>query len=969
MYWAFDRHHPAPRPVRSIPFLLVCLVVALTARGAALPPDSLTVKQMQTINKLAEVRLKDYIWALKAMAELNDSDEDAILAQEYITDNLTGEGRLFYQPETTIEDNVDPALTPGSVGLERLVDAYLKELRLHFRMEGEAVEYELLMRGEPKSDAVVHTQLLYEMRYIGKHTDRPGVEYVRHKRIMELILQKREDGKWNVWVAGDRFYDPAKAFVQFHVDRELEEAKATGAAETPELAAYKEAQREAQAQVDEELARRKKAYEGAIKAGQDAVADGDFDAAIAYFAEARKFDPSPMDPLVLANKAKKAKQAKELADKKNFDMLQDKARKLTEMREYQRALDSYQSAAAIFPEDHRNDAEMESLGSKVKAKAERERFFDTPDYPGSVAACQELLKDPAHKDDVEVMTLLARSLAAQGPKKHDDALRYLNKVIEKEPHYAEALRARADILEARGGEGVRGAMQDCGVLKTFDQWDMRNHHRYARLLCGKDKRCRDAKQVLQDALKLEPGNISTMYELARVNSIDALKDYPAALQQLDGALAIDSTCSECWLERGIVLLQMDDVPAAESAIARARSLSMAPWCAARADSMSAFNLRQARSLEASGGYEDADRSYLRAAVLKPSDPGLRFAKAKNLMRMEKWNEAIADLDIHIAHTDGPYQALLERATCKLRLGKNEEARKDVGEILGNHIEKHAAYANLIAGQAAYNMGDYPAAEAHLKEAMNLDLPDDPDDVPKDRLNRLKNAKASRFMTLICLKGNRQKEAKKYAKDAVDLEPTNKENHLNLGLALQAAEDWSGSISAFEMALAKGADPSDVYKLIGRSHMLAGDHKKALERFNEQKPLRDDKDVFTWTAECLQAMGQYPPALSELNQQLTRFPEVESDPEFLARIGYLYVITGNVPTAKEYFEKAVAIDNKNKNAQFYQTAYFWKNDQQNEAVNKLADMIRRGIILESDMKKKPVLEEILNSRLWKERAGK
>ena len=183
------------------------------------------------------------------------------------------------------------------------------------------------------------------------------------------------------------------------------------------------------------------------------------------------------------------------------------------------------------------------------------------------------------------------------------------------------------------------------------------------------------------------------------------------------------------------------------------------------------------------------------------------------------------------------------------------------------------------------------------------------------------------------------------------------------------EDWSGSISAFDMALAKGADRSDVYKLIGRSHMLAGDQKKALEQFSEQKPLRDDKDVFTWTAECLLLQEQYAPALSEMNQLLTKFPEVETDPEFLARIGYLYVITGNVNTAKEYFDKAVGIDNKSKSALFYRSTYYWKNDQQNEAVTQLGELVRRGIIVESDMKKKPILEDILDSRLWKDRAGK
>ena len=111
------------------------------------------------------------------------------------------------------------------------------------------------------------------------------------------------------------------------------------------------------------------------------------------------------------------------------------------------------------------------------------------------------------------------------------------------------------------------------------------------------------------------------------------------------------------------------------------------------------------------------------------------------------------------------------------------------------------------------------------------------------------------------------------------------------------------------------------------------------------------------------------ALGELNQLLSKFPEVETQPEFLARIAYLYVITGNSNVAKEYFDKAVGIDNTHKTTLLYRATYYWKNDQQNEAVKQLGELVDRGIIVESDMKKKPVLEDILDSKLWKSRAGK
>lgn len=966
MYWVSDSMRPVRVTLRMIALVLAGCGMVPSSKAQS---DTLSLREKQTINALAEGRLKDYVWMLKYIAELTDSDDDALAGADYIKDAIEGDIRVFYNAGTVIEDNVDPALGPGSKGLERKADEYLKELRLHFKKEAEAVDHKLAMRGEPKAGPIISTSLLYEVQLKGTHTDRPGIPYKRHKRIMGLIAERRGEGKWNVLIASDLYYDSTKTFVQFRVDKALDQAKATGAAETPELAAYRESERQAQALVDAEKAERMKAYEQAIQKGQDAVAAGDFDIGIALYAEARKHDPLAIDPLILTKKAENARIIKQQNDKRMFDALQDQGRKLTEMREYQRALDSYQSAAVIFPEDQRSRPVIDSLQAKVRAKAERERFFETPDYPGSVAECQRLLKDPAHKDDVEVKTLLARSLAKMGGKKREDALRVLNEVIVKEPHFGEALRTRADIQEGNGVAGLNSAMQDYSVLKTFDQWDMRNYHRYAMLLCLTAKRCTEAQQALRDALKFEPGNKKTMYLLARVNSVDGMKDYPVAVQYLADALHADSLCAECWLERGIVLLQMDSVAAAEQAISRARRLSMEPWCAARADSMAAFNLKQAQSLEISQGFEDADRSYLRACVLDPTDPALRFKKAKNLMQMQKWAAAIKDLDIHIANTAGPFQALLDRANCKLKLGQYAESRADVAGILSNHIEKYSAYANLVAGQAAYLMEDYPAAEAHLKEALRLDLPDNPDTEPKDKDNRSKNAKASRFMALICMKSNRRKDAKDYAKDAVDLEPKDKENHMNLGLALQADGDRNGSVASFEEAFRLGADKSEVCKLTGRSYMLAEDWKQALVHFGEQKPLKDDKDVFFWTAECQQQLEQYPLALGELNQVLSKFPEVETQPEFLARIGYLYVITGNNNVAKEYFEKAIGIDNLHKTTLLYRSTYLWKNDQQTEAVKQLGELVDRGIILESEMKNRPILEDILDSKLWKSRAGK
>lgn len=968
MFLGFEFRPHALWSARPV-WMIVLAVGCISVRAAV--PDSLSLRDKAQINKLAELLLVgEYKGVLSSITSLSvESESDAADLEGLVEGTSQGDGRIFIGPDAMIQDNIDPDVKAGTPGLDRKVAVYANDFFMYFRGEGtDPVSIRLLDRSEPMiRGEFVQTKLLYEVALKGRHKEK-STPYAPQKRVMRFIAEQVGTRDWKVYIAADDFYDEAQGFTSYQFENQVQAAQATGTL-TPEMLVYQESARRAEEEAERAREEKKKRFAEAIDVGNKLLADGAFDEALEVYKQAAKIDPLSIEPVIRAKRTEKARIEKEQNDKRQYDELIDRGRKLQEMREYQRALDSYQSAAAIYPADQRCRPRIDSLEALVKAKAERERFYYTPDYAGSVAECQRLLREPARKDDPELMTLLAMSLAKQGDKKREEALRWLDKVIQKEPHFAEALRTRAQLQERNGDVGVRAAIQDYSVLKTFDKWDMRNYHRYAMLLCNTAKRCPEANEVLKDALKREPGNPETYYLLARVNSVDGLKRYPEALENLDHALKRDSLCSECWLEKAIVLLQGDSIEQAVEAVALAQRLSLEPEFAARADSMAAFNLTQARSLEASQGFEDADRSYMRACILKPTDPGLRFRKAKNLMRIQKWAEAIEDLDIHIRQTDGPYQALLDRANCKLKLGMYKESRDDVAGILGNHIEKYASYANLVAGQAAYYMEDLPSAEAHFKEALRLDLPDDPSTDPKDLHNRQKNEKANRFMSQIAMRSGRLKDAKDYAKEAVKLDQRNKENHMNLGLALQAMGDRNGSVASFEEAFRLGADNAEVRKLIGRSFMLAGDWKEALGQFAQQKPLRDDKDVYFWAAECHERLKQFPEALGELNQLLAKFPEVETQPEFLARLAYLYVITDNGPSAKEYFDKAERIDNKHKATLLYRSTYLWKNDQQNEAVKQLGELVDRGIILESDMKDRPVLEDIRESKLWKNRVPK
>ena len=942
------------RAARSVAIVAVLAVASPGVLGAVLAPDSLTKRQKQTINSLAESKLQEYMSLLEGIAFLSGSDEDALFADELITAAVKGDDRTFNDADAIIESNIDPDLRADALSRNRKAQEYLNDFKLLFRKDGDpAVGFKLLLRAEPRIiGGVVSTSLLYESTLNGHNESRPGTSYKRFRRVAEMKAEEKGAGSWRVTIMTDAFYDSTRAFVQFSVDRDLAALKQGTIVETPELVALREAEAAEQKALAELAAKKKKAYEDAIKAGKDAVAAGDFDGASLFYQEARKLDPVAFEPLLLSREAETARKIKQQRDDKEFNELMTKGKTLRGMHEYARALDSYQHAAAIFPNDPRPKPMIDSLDAMVKTKADRERFLEAKDYTASLGEAQRLLKLPGLQEDPDIRVLQARSY--DGLNRRSDAINVLNEVVRKYPYHAEALWTMAEILRTAKDPAERAkAIPHYTVLMNRDVWDVRSYHHYAMLRCVEMKQCKEAVDVLRSALQREPGNAQTLYLLGRVNSVDGFKQYPDALGYLDEAITRDSVCGKCWLERGIVLLETDSFKAAERAIARARSLSLEKIYVDRADSMAARNYRQALALVAMKGRSVADPIFLRACVLAPDQAGYRLEKARNLIILEKYAEAIVDLDLHIEKTPAPYLALLDRAHCKVKTGRFAEARADVTPILDNHVEIYAENANLVAGQAAYYMGDMGPAEAHLKETLKLNK---------------KNAKANQFMTLISLNSKRLDDAKFYGSKAVDLDP-NAENHMNLGRALQAAKDVGGSVSSFNEALRLGAETSEVEKEIGRSYYLGGKYKQALEHFAAQKLLKDDKEVPPLAADCYFKLERYTDAAGELNLLLAQHPEVEADVTFVSRFAYLYVVTGELNLAKSYLDKAAAMDRssalQNKEMQLAKVAYDWKNGDKPAAAESLRVMVQdRRIVSEKEVKEMPVLQDVISDRLWK-----
>jgi hypothetical protein len=284
------------------------------ARGAGLPPDSLTKLQKSTINRLAESKLGEYMSLLNGLAFLSGSDEASMEAEEYIERAVTGDGRIFQSVHTIIESNVDPELPTDALSRNRKAREYLNDFKLLFRSNGpDAVEHSIVMRAEPHArGGIIYTRVLYDVKLNGRHESRPGATYSRQRRVAEMIAEDKGGGNWLVTIAGDGFFttDPKKPFEQFSVDRDLEAVRKGALAETAELARLRKEEEDAKKKAAEAEAQKKKAYQDAIEQGDKLLDEGDPDLALDMYDQAGRIDPLSTTHLIRKKKGVRAYEAK-----------------------------------------------------------------------------------------------------------------------------------------------------------------------------------------------------------------------------------------------------------------------------------------------------------------------------------------------------------------------------------------------------------------------------------------------------------------------------------------------------------------------------------------------------------------------------------------------------------------------------------------------------------------------------------
>ncbi|MBK8339247.1 MAG: hypothetical protein IPK99_04255 [Flavobacteriales bacterium] len=170
---------------------------------------------------------------------------------------------------------------------------------------------------------------------------------------------------------------------------------------------------------------------------------------------------------------------------------------------------------------------------------------------------------------------------------------------------------------------------------------------------------------------------------------------------------------------------------------------------------------------------------------------------------------------------------------------------------------------------------------------------------------------------------------------------------------------------FEKAITLGADRADAKKQVGRSAMLVNNLKEALPAFDESLRIRDDVECGRWRADCLRETGKYQEALEQLNLVFDRNEAMKRDVSIHVDLAMLYVLNDRLPLAKDYIAEAEALDPLYRRTQITKGAYLYRAGQQEDAVRLLRSLVNSGEVKEDDLRKMPVLKEVLATKAYRE----
>jgi tetratricopeptide (TPR) repeat protein len=467
-------------------------------------------------------------------------------------------------------------------------------------------------------------------------------------------------------------------------------------------------------------------------------------------------------------------------------------------------------------------------------------YKGTARYPLAVPPLERAVR--MQPGDFAVQYNLAFALARTG--KAEQALAHLEKARDLNPESAEVHFQLAGVLRTLKQDGR--AREELQAFQNLKQAGMQQNasdtkaSRANQYLEAGDPR--KAVQLYEEALRENPGNARTWYDLALARA--RLADRPGERQALEKAVALDSRFAPAHNQLGLRDLEDGSVAEAEKHLRTALTLN--PQYAEAQSNLGVLYGQQGRNAEAEKLFREAVRNnprygqaFVNLAMVVAAQS--RFPEAEQAaregVRLEPDNAS----------------ALTALGMLQTRLGKSQKAVENFRKVIA--LDPRSPEAHLNLGIALADYYDLEGALAEFSETVRL--------APQAPAGHYNKGRA-----LLDLR--RQEEARAELEAAARLAPDNAAALYLLGLAEKQMDHPQRSAEFLRKAVTIDPRHKDAQYLLGQDLARLGKPAEAVEYWKKAVELQPEHGEALYN--LARALRETDPAGSRQYQE--RFRELQ-----------------------------------------------------------------------------------------------
>ncbi|MEL7532808.1 MAG: tetratricopeptide repeat protein [Bacteroidota bacterium] len=493
------------------------------------------------IYRKADFMLRRYQSLLRLLSDARRSNEQARIEKKIASsfDPETPQ-RLFLSDQIIIENDLVPRAADPKADRDVQLSEYLRKFNLEYVKQPKAsIFLTQTAVGNLNEGDELYLQILFQRKYDSHHTVYPKVPYEELARLVELRPIKKE-GRWELYISGVRYATPEQ-IAKIEAETKGRELcaqailRAKAAAEIRDFFKAEELLKyvndngcstpESEKQTD--LVKQKLAqYHAYLIQGDESLENGALDISRAFFQQAKAVVPRSTEAQLrlirvedlLVQVDEEVRQGERLASEGKyqlalqhlqkalrlhptadalerrikeveFDSREERYRQLLgeadlayQVRDYRKAQNSYEQAAALRPREAYPQQQLNQIARIVGPLVTAEATYDNGDFDEAIKLFKDIeTKNPQAPEPKEGIARCYHQKYLQDPRERylDEARESIDEALALSPRYANAVQLSAQIYETQ--KDYAKAIEAYTTLQVFDTSSTVYHYKIGQM--------------------------------------------------------------------------------------------------------------------------------------------------------------------------------------------------------------------------------------------------------------------------------------------------------------------------------------------------------------------------------------------------------------------------------------------------------------------------------------------------------